>query len=301
MRTPRFLDTTQSQDWALVAGLALLATLAPLPLYLVALAVFGLPHVIWELAWIRRVSAGRLPRLWWRALFAFLAIQALGRLALLLDWIGADLAIAVDLVTLAFAVGLVVGLPRLVRWARAVALMAALGLGAIGLWGSLETSMAALVALALAHNFTPVGLQAMAPPTATESHLALPAMFVLPFALLLLPEVPSLGAWPSWPPGELAWLGEHLPWDLPGLFSALVLAQVLHYLAVIRILPRRIGSAWSSASWLTPALIVSAVLALGFLASFPDARRVYAVAAGFHAWLEWPILLALLGAVERRR
>lgn len=38
-------------------------------------------------------------------------------------------------------------------------------------------------------------------------------------------------------------------------------------------------------------LLAAVVLAAFFVVDYPAARGVYAVAAGMHAWLEWPVLL----------
>lgn len=66
--------------------LLLLAALwLPLPLYLTALALFGLPHVIWEMAFLRSRYAGRWSLNWWIALWLVLLIQAGMRTGL---WLG---------------------------------------------------------------------------------------------------------------------------------------------------------------------------------------------------------------------
>lgn len=293
--------TPSAIDWVTAGAIALAAWLAPVPLYVLALALFGLPHVIWEIAWIRTATADRLPWSWWRLLIGVLLLQAAGRAAALFGWIGADLAGAVDLLTLALAVGLVAFLPTTGSASDALRLR---GLGIVGslalAWivfaGDLQTVMAALVVLSIAHNFTPVLLQTLGRRNPTKASWSLGAMFVLPLLTLFLPESQVAAALIDeipWRPAEIAWLG-----DTPmNVLSALVLAQCLHYLAVIRVLPRHMGNAWSAAPWLWPALGATALLAIGFAMSFPDARRVYAIAAGFHAWLEWPILLALVGTI----
>ncbi len=57
-------------------GLVCAAMLAPLPLYLVALTLFGLPHVLWELHWIRQTYRLHIPNGMWLAWWGILGIQA---------------------------------------------------------------------------------------------------------------------------------------------------------------------------------------------------------------------------------
>mgnify|MGYP006274696433 CR=1 FL=1 len=97
-------------------------------------------------------------------------------------------------------------------------------------------------------------------------------------------------------------LAAQLPFGAtPALLSAVALAQVLHYYCVIRLLPaaeaRRSGRAMLSPGACAAALAATAALAAYFWADPAAARGLYAVAAGAHAWLEWPVLLmAWLGA-----
>jgi hypothetical protein len=49
--------------------------------------------------------------------------------------------------------------------------------------------------------------------------------------------------------------------------------------------------------WLLGAVSASVLLMLYFLADFKAARQLYAVAAGFHAWLEFPLILLLFSGL----
>ena len=53
---------------------------------------------------------------------------------------------------------------------------------------------------------------------------------------------------------------------------------------------------------MTPATLLKLAKTHGtplFVVDHAEARRLYAVAAGLHAWLEWPVLaMALLGAAR---
>ncbi len=53
--------------------------------------------------------------------------------------------------------------------------------------------------------------------------------------------------------------------------------------------------------WRGPALVAASAMTLGFIWSFPEARRLYGVVADVHAWIEWPILLCLLGGALGRQ
>jgi hypothetical protein len=91
------------------------------------------------------------------------------------------------------------------------------------------------------------------------------------------------------------------------LFSAAVVAQSMHYVAVIVLLPRLLKEKNSMAasatvvpwpSWRVFAGAVVAIAAVAFgvhAVSYTDARAAYGVAAAIHAWIELPILLLAVG------
>jgi len=92
------------------------------------------------------------------------------------------------------------------------------------------------------------------------------------------------------PPPEVGWLNSRLPFWCTGLAGALVLAQCLHYWAVLVKLPAQV-KIWPTPRWRWAALALSGLMSVGFIWDFSAARGWYAVAAGAHAWLEWPLLL----------
>jgi hypothetical protein len=290
-------------DWIIVGGIAVLAAVAPLPLYLVALSCFGLPHVLCELAWVRRAVGPRLPSTWWLGLAAILAIQAGGRLAAWKGWITSAPAIEIDVLTLALALWLVLALPlSLTGWRiwlmRGLALGSGVLLSMTVTLGSVEMIMALLVGLSVLHNVTPLGLARLGHPEGGSWAPGMGWMILLPLLLLPLPWLAGDAAAPAnLRPMELNWLQPRLPFTFGGLFSALVLAQCLHYYAVLRLLPRGLAPQWPARRWVWLAVAASLALTLGFLWDFPEARRLYALAGGIHSWLEWPVLLCLLGGV----
>jgi hypothetical protein len=97
------------------------------------------------------------------------------------------------------------------------------------------------------------------------------------------------------------------------LFSAAVVAQAMHYVAVIVMMPMLLrakqGGVRASTvvpwpSWRMFALGVAIVAAIAFCiyaVSYTDARAGYAVAAAIHAWIELPVLLLALGQGFRER
>jgi hypothetical protein len=287
-------------------ALSLAAALAPLPLYLVSLSLFGLPHVLWELGWIRRVYGDVLSRGRWFAIAAILALQALARLGAWSGSLDPALVATLDLLTLALAMLACIGATRTPgTWRRMASGVVAAAIGAGLIWAiDRGEVVAVLMLLGIAHNFTPVLL---APGEArldgTPARRILARLFLLPWLLALLVwlAVPSHGegAALAGMPAEASWLGRQWPDVLRAALSGLVLAQCLHYYAVIRLLPGTLAQPLAAPRAIMVALAASAALGLYFLADFGDARRLYAVAAGVHAWLEWPLVLLILSGLRR--
>lgn len=288
------------------ALLLVLALWQPLSLYLVALAVFGLPHVVWEMTFLRRLYGGRWPDVWWRGLMAVLLLQALLRCAFWQDRVPAEVVVAGDLLTLMLLLLLVAAAPAGTRWpARAMGLAAGLVVGAMLVWGD---GMWVLLLLAMAHNFTPVAFawdMARRNVGATADAAWLTGLFLLPLLVALMGCVLPLEA--LTPPAAVTGFAPLLDGQLPAdwsnrraLWSGLALAQCFHYYAVIRLLPA-VDQAARGRPLFTPltralALAAAALLLAYFLADYGHARKLYGVAAGVHAWLEWPLLImALLG------
>lgn len=288
-----------------VAALATLALLAPLPLYVVALALFGLPHVVWELQWIRHSHARALPRRVWAGMLLVLALQALARLGYWSGALAPSLAAAIDVLTLALLVAMAFAVvvrnpsPR----ARLVALLAAALGGGLLLAVAQGDIVGVLVLLAVAHNAMPALLVRRETSLGGMRARSLLAMlFLLPLLLLVLAlALPGLGfplpavsgVLPY--PGEASWLMRELGAGAGLLLPALVLAQCLHYYCVLRLLPATLPAGTLAGAWRWVAVGVTLLLALYFLVDFGMARALYAVAAGVHAWIEWPLALLLLG------
>lgn len=302
-------------------GLGLLvstALLLPLPLYICALALFGLPHVLWELAWLRQRYAGHQPRSWWWAVGGVLLLQAGSRLAIWCDVLDPRAGPVIDLTSLGLLGAAVLLGPRSSRPTRLAGMLLAIVMG----WAfTNDHVLIVLLSLAVLHNFSPLALAwdlAREQPAQRATAWFISILFALPLLIAVLPA-----PLPWWLLDLQATLGDALNQGLhrlalplpnpdlldgqlapgwgddsgrrPTLLSALVLAQCLHYLSVIHLLPAT-GRLRSDAPLLSPrqhalALGLSTALVIGFMIDYRNARGLYAVASGLHAWLEWPILL----------
>src|SRR3569623_363609 len=169
-----------------------------------------------------------------------------------------------------------------------------------------------LLLLALVHNMTPLS---MAWDLARDDVSARPlawlvsGLFVLPAAIIVWGE--GMQAWATAAFVDYApLLDSQLPTQWGGMrrqaiLSAIVLSQCLHYYCVIRLLPnaesQRIGRKVLSPTVKIGTLLASMLLIGYYVIDYSAARMLYAVAAGAHAWLEWPVLLmALLACTDKQ-
>lgn len=300
---------TRTEQLIVGAILAMAAIVAPLQLYLVALALFGLPHVLWEMNWARHTYQPSLPMRWWAAFIVVLLLQASVRLGAWAKTIPPEITMVVDVLTLALLAFLAAtamqrhGGPR--AWPATVV---AVAIGA-GLIAAIDAGSVAgvLLVLAVIHNFTPLALvPANRRFGKTPAHQARGLLFTLPWLVagIMLasgftsPVTETMGITPSgsWMPNEATWLRQHFAQGFSAMLSGLVLSQCLHYYCVLRLLPSTLRPD-ASRRWRTGAIIVSAALSVFFMLDFNSARKLYAVAAGVHAWLELPLMLLLLSGI----
>jgi len=314
----RALHRDNARIFAIAVGLtiavvAMAASAAPLLVYTLSLAAFGLPHVLAELRYVDIRFRARLTRPLLIGLGALIGVLVIGRIAGLAGWDGAERA-PIELMILAGLAA--VTLPRLARQGLAPL---ALGLVVIGLagFGCVTAPTVALVLLAVLHNLTPVGFLAERLRGAARRK----ALAACAVAFALVPAVIMAG-WPRLLLAQAGWispdatllttapLSAHLgsfvpaPWldaaFATDLFVAAVYLQVLHYTVVIHVLPRLLDESdeaettipWPRAK-VFPRLLaaVGAFTLVGFALSFGDARRAYGVFAAVHAWIEIPLLL----------
>ena len=307
----------------------------PLLTYTLSLALFGLAHVMSEMRFVRARFGQRLQR-WLLAALTLLLTGVVGlRIGKLSGMIEGALATNLEL-ALVVALSLC-ALPVIWRVSRAG--FAASALLVVGLVvGLLVTPIHTLLLLAVLHNLTPMGfLVEVAPSRSRGAVMALSVAVFVMIPLFIASGVPAvwlmkLGVYaPDFTPLPTGPLYDHFSAYLPrqwhGLasaqhaFSAVVFAQVMHYAAVIHVLPRCLAranepGAASMASedekapgsdaeslgsrdalFLFAVVGASAVLFVGFCFDFKIARSVYGVAAAVHAWIEVPILMIALSAL----
>lgn len=298
----------------LLIGLALVASVTlPLLTYSVTLAVFGTAHVATELRYVDRRFGGRLVGVWGAAVAGLLGGVVLTRVGPKLGWFDAPAGQEAELALVVVLAGLVV--PWTAKASGLAAGTAALVAVAL-LLGVSFSPMHTLLFLACLHNWTPLGFLAEARrawlPGAVAVFLGLPLLVATGLPAAAAEAVglwhPDLTVLPTGPLGKQ--LGAYLPpaWhDAPWAthaFSALVLAQCLHYIAVIGVLPAIQPGPEAGAAWIGRVPVgafVGGVVALcalglvGYAADFGVARGWYGVAAAVHAWLEVPVLLVALG------
>ncbi|MFN3890209.1 MAG: hypothetical protein ACK4MV_07410 [Beijerinckiaceae bacterium] len=288
-----------------LAPLAALCVCLPLATWAVAIALFGLPHVLMEMRYVAHRFGVRLRSLAW-LLGPPLLLAIAARAATALQLISPERSGAVELVSGAsLALVAVCAMKR--RRATGALLAAAIVAGAY------VSAPATLLILALLHNFTPVALLADAAPTGRKAATAFraAAIFLLP-PLVLLTGLPfallDTAGWtaPHWSPlpaGQLdTAIAAYVPpifaqrsWALDA-FSAAVMAQCLHYYATIRVLPAMTPPHPRDRFAVIAFAFTSAILTGAFVMDYATAKTVYGIAALAHAWIEIPVLLLALDA-----
>lgn len=302
--------------WFAVAVAALAtataAALAPLWVYALSLAVFGLPHVLAELRYVDERFAARLPSSL-RTVLVGLLLAIAGVRVLGIGGVGAtELRLGLEL---AFGATLV-AVPMLVgrgpaRWLGGL-VAASLGVGLA------VAPSVTLVLFAFLHNLTPAGLLAERLRGRTRRRAMLGcavAMVAVPLAMVtLLPAPQVLGG-----PLDTGVLDAHLPVFVPGpwlggpfadrMFAVAAWLQCVHYALVLHVLPR-LGAGDVEPRpvlpWPAPRafagllLVLGGTMTLGFVAGFGSARACYGVFAAVHAWLELPVLVLATAAIAPR-
>jgi len=290
-----------------IAGLGLAtaatAAMAPMWVYALSLAAFGLPHVLTELRYIDERFGLRTT-----------ARVRHGLVLLLLAIVGVRLAGLGGVGTTPLRIGLELALgTALVLWplqqCGARSLAPGLLLAAALAFGTATAPAMTMVLFALLHNLTPMGLLAerLRGRDRRRALLACVVAFVLvPLAMLLLPPPAVLHG-----PLGTGELDQHLavfvPERLHGgeagdrLFAIAAWWQCVHYAIVLHVLPR-LGGGAEGRAWPRPAVFargvfaVGAVMALAFASGFGTARAAYGVLAAVHAWIELPVLALAAGA-----
>jgi hypothetical protein len=291
--------------------IAFVVTVAlPLATYASSLALFGLAHVLSELNYVGRRFGTRLG-----GMMLPIAAPILIAVAARSAAIGGVLPPAVDA---AVELGSAATLAAAAVWRMRRLRVAGAAIGVLLGIGAVAAPFQVLLGLALLHNLTPLGFFA----EALGGEYRRRALLLLAVPLIVLPLLIATGlpyaalarmglGWPEarfLASGPLAFnLGVYVPASLSSTdwavhaFSAAVFAQIMHYAAVILLLPRLAGDTpgrWPARRVAAGIAIAAAVLALLFAADYRLARQLYGLAALVHSWIEIPILLIALGGVS---
>jgi hypothetical protein len=326
------VETARTVDWALetllpntrlglalwlgigIGGFALVSTI-PVATYLVLLALFGFAHVLTELRYVDGRFSARLGSMVLTAILSLVAGIAIVRSAVITGLLPVAFGVGIEIVIGAglAALAAVVSPARPMMIAGLVLVFTAL---------AIASPLHALMTMALLHNLTPLGFFAEALP-AREARSVI-ARLTIPF--LVIPLVIATGlpreaiagfadVSATWMPiaagPPIKQFGAFLPPEVVGApwaidaFAAAVFAQIMHYLAVIVVLPRVAKARQLTGETLVPwprglALLATigglcALLFLYFMLDYAQAKGVYSTFAAIHAWIEVPILVLALG------
>lgn len=297
-----------------------LAVVEPLATYSVALAVFGLPHVLSELRYVDQRFGRRLDRRLLVPVLVVLPVIVATRAGVVFHLVPPNVGLPLELGGGALLALLACRGGSARRTGLALLVAAAMG-GATAL-----APYPTAITVSILHNLTPlVFLWQVAAPAwrgrvmgwASGVFLGLPLLVAtgwpreaLQGALGLGADLDPLGAGPLIntmfvyvPPG---FLDARQAIDL---FTASVVAQGAHYLAVILVLPvllRRLDTGarglvpWPPAGIFAVLCGAAALFSLvRFLGGFAEARALYGIAASLHVWIEIPLMIvALTGGTQ---
>ena len=317
--TAGLMDRRESRIWALaflaatLAGGAFIAA-APLAAYVWLIALFGVPHVVSELRYCDERFSGRSSRVALAIVGMLLFALCATRVAHTYGVIPGSIGGKVELI---FGAALALAAAVFMRRYRLIGFVAA----AAVTFGALYYPYMTFLIWAWLHNLTPLAFIAEA--TRGRERVWTLGLLTIPF--FMLPGFVALGG--------LEWLARDVFGHAPlsggsafgaGLqplgsfipagtrpdvampyFQAAVLSQVMHYLAVIVLMPRLLGRGAEQAGRLAPwprwpvfygLLAAASAVSVSFYAiDFGEARSAYALAATLHSWIELPIFLIALG------
>lgn len=294
---------------AFVAAAFVVTVALPLATYTTSLALFGLAHVLSELNYIDRRFQARLGSLA-RWIGAAILVAVAARAAAMWGGLSPVIDAAVELSAAALLAAIAAARMAHHRAAGAVA-------GAILAAGALAAPFQMLLGLAILHNLSPLGFVAEALAGKRRRRaLALLAVPLIGLPLLIATGLPGaalgrLGL--EWPEarflasGPLTLnLGVYVPASLISsdwavyAFTGAVFAQIMHYTAVILLLPRLAREnppRWPRRGLAALVAAAGAMLFLAFAFDYGLARQLYALAALMHSWIEIPVLLIALGGL----
>jgi hypothetical protein len=299
--------------WILAAVVSVAAVaVAPIAAFVLMISAFGLPHVLYELRYVDERFSARLSPTPLTIIGALIALIAAARIANGMHIIMGDAFLWIEL---GLGAALALTATALMRRNKPLGAL----IGAAFALGAVFAPIPTFLIWAWLHNLTPLGFVA----EIIEGEERRRWLLLLSVPFFVLPALVATGVFHHladllFRVAELQWtsvfgagdrpLLSFLPpdsWDL-NLFSAAVVAQSMHYVAVIVLLPRLLREKQRAPaativpwpSWPTFAVAVTAIAALAFgiyAVSYTDARAAYGVAAAIHAWIELPVLLLAIG------
>jgi hypothetical protein len=300
--------------FAVVAAISIAGVVvAPLAAFVLMISAFGLPHVLYELRYVDERFSSRAPMRALQAIGVLIALVAGARVANSMHWLGAAWFVPLEL-TLGAALALTAA-----YFMRENRLLGA-AIGIVFALGATFAPIMTFVVWAWLHNLTPLGFVA----EITEGEERRRWMIGLSVPFFLVPALVATGVFHDlaallFPIAETQAFSVFGAGDRPllsflppgssdlNLFSAAVVAQSMHYVAVILLLPQLLKEKQGNAapatvvpwpSWRVFAGLVAVVATIAFAiyaVSYSDARAGYAVAAAIHAWIELPVLLLAVG------
>ncbi len=309
---------------AFVVLSALVSVCFPLAAYTLSLAVFGLAHVLTELRYLDGRFGGRLARTIRIAIGVLLLAVVVVRVLRVTDVLTGDASVTTELLLVLGLIGVVV--PSAFAHSPRRGAVVLVGAAAIGLGLTLSPTHA-LLAMAVLHNATPAGFldEALSGAERRRARDVSMAVFVV-IPLIIASGVPYAAAaalglgYPEADVLSAGTLSQHLTAYLPKewrgeafaqhAFAAVVFTQLMHYAAVIHVLPHLLerdgydaaagvagpGRFVRTTGYAVALVLGGVVLFAFFTRDFSAARGIYGIAAAVHAWVEAPLLLLFVGA-----
>jgi hypothetical protein len=258
------------------------ASIAPLSSYLISISFLGLPHVLYELSYIRKNLMRILPSAFIIIVMTLLLFLVLVRTINLIS--PTPYALIMEVFTL-------ISLLLTSLYFRInLALAAMVFLFCIGL---IYNPFILLLCLSFIHNLTPWGflsLQGKAQNAWIIFLLNPLLVFLLAYFFAVDPHYISAAT-------ANTYLSHYLlspqinAWN-SAFFASAVYLQMVHYYFVIKVLPKLSVKPIHSNRYQWFFYIVTGII---FIAFFKTGKPIYGIIALFHAYLEIPILFYLLG------
>jgi hypothetical protein len=301
------------------------AVAAPLLVYSLTLAMFGLAHVLSELRYVDRRFGRALGKPHVAVMGALLAGAVAARAGGVFGILNSPTAVTLELCFVA-ALALSAAQGGLLQRTLAVGLACVLGTA------TLVSPFDTAISLSILHNLTPLAfLWEISRPNSSQFGsrwrvMLLASLVFVGLPLLVATGLPRLALAaagvvapsidPSIDPLGASPLADHLYIYVPiplqdaasavDLFSASVVAQCAHYAAVILVLPALLAAndpkatgivAWPRGKvFFAIVIFLSSIALYRFAHGFVSARALYGMAASLHAWIEIPLVVIAVTA-----